>query len=162
MLSSSYPQLDASVANLGILASADEQAIERFKAAYTQYAKALGTNSARPVAISHLVGESGAIQAFTLHIRLAGVDQSLLALLILQEASLAFGSAEELAEMVEDVYLPQLPPAEFPYLHESAAALVEANYNPADEFGFGLDLVLAALEPLRCSGSGSGSGTGTG
>lgn len=88
MLSSSYPQLDASVANPGILASADEQAIERFKAAYTQYAKALGTNSARPVAISHLVGESGAIQAFTLHIRLAGVDQSLLALLILQEASL--------------------------------------------------------------------------
>jgi len=88
MLSSSYPQLDASVANSGILASADEQAIERFKAAYTQYAKALGTNSARPVAISHLVGESGAIQAFTLHIRLAGVDQSLLALLILQEASL--------------------------------------------------------------------------
>ena len=88
MLSSSYPQLDASVANAGILASADEQAIERFKAAYTQYAKALGTNSARPVAISHLVGESGAIQAFTLHIRLAGVDQSLLALLILQEASL--------------------------------------------------------------------------
>ena len=88
MLSSSYPQLDASVANLGILASADEQAIERFKAAYTQYAKALGTNSARPVAISHLVGESGAIQAFTLHIRLAGVDQSLLALLILQESSL--------------------------------------------------------------------------
>ena len=59
MLSSSYPQLDASVANLGILASADEQAIERFKAAYTQYAKALGTNSARPVAISHMVGESG-------------------------------------------------------------------------------------------------------
>ena len=88
MLSSSYPQLDASVANAGILASADEQAIERFKAAYTQYAKALGTNSARPVAISHLVGESGAIQAFTLHIRLAGVDQSLLALLILQESSL--------------------------------------------------------------------------
>lgn len=88
MLSSSYPQLDASVANAGILASADEQAIERFKAAYTQYAKALGTNSARPVAISHLVGVSGAIQAFTLHIRLAGVDQSLLALLILQEASL--------------------------------------------------------------------------
>jgi len=40
------------------------------------------------VAISHLVGESGAIQAFTLHIRLAGVDQSLLALLILQESSL--------------------------------------------------------------------------
>ena len=81
---------------------------------------------------------------------------------VLQEASLAFGSAEELDEMVEDVYLPQLPPAEFPYLHESAAALVEANYNPADEFGFGLDLVLAALEPLRCTGSGSGSGTGTG
>jgi AcrR family transcriptional regulator len=69
----------------------------------------------------------------------------------LQEASLPFDTAAEFADMGEDVYLPQLPPEEFPYLNESAAALVAAGYDPAEEFIFGLDLVLAALEPLRAS-----------
>ncbi len=69
----------------------------------------------------------------------------------LQAASLPFDTADEFADMAEDVYLPQLPPDEFPYLNESAAALVAAGYDPADEFIFGLDLVLAALEPLRAS-----------
>ncbi len=67
----------------------------------------------------------------------------------LQAASLPFDTADELADMTADVYLPQLPPDEFPYLNESAVALVAAGYDPADEFAFGLDLVLAALEPLR-------------
>jgi AcrR family transcriptional regulator len=70
----------------------------------------------------------------------------------LQEAGLPFGTADELAEMAEDVYLPQLPPDQFPYLSESAAALVAAGWDPAEEFIFGLDLVLAALEPLRVGG----------
>ena len=69
----------------------------------------------------------------------------------LQAASLPFDTADELADMTQDVYLPQLPPDEFPYLNESAAALVAAGYDPAEEFTFGLDLVLAALEPLRAS-----------
>ena len=69
----------------------------------------------------------------------------------LQEASLPIDTADELADMTEDVYLPLLPPDEFPYLNESAAALVAAGYDPSEEFGFGLDLVLAALEPLRAS-----------
>ncbi|WP_405215983.1 TetR/AcrR family transcriptional regulator C-terminal domain-containing protein [Agrococcus sp. Ld7] len=68
-----------------------------------------------------------------------------------QGASLPFETADELATMVEDVYLPQLPADEFPYLSESAAELVVAGYDPAEEFTFGLDLVLAALEPLRAS-----------
>ncbi len=67
----------------------------------------------------------------------------------LQEASLPFDTADQFADMAEDVYLPQLPADEFPYLNESAAALVAAGYDPAEEFIFGLDLVLAALEPLR-------------
>ena len=67
----------------------------------------------------------------------------------LQEASVPFDTAGEFADMAEDVYLPQLPPDEFPYLAESAAALVAAGYDPAGEFMFGLDLVLGALEPLR-------------
>ena len=69
----------------------------------------------------------------------------------LQEAGLPFDTADELAEMAEGVYLPQLPPDEFPYLNESAAALVAADFVPAEQFIFGLDLVLAALEPLRAS-----------
>ena len=69
----------------------------------------------------------------------------------LQEAGLAFDTADEMADMVEDVYLPQLPADEFPYLNESAAALVAGGYDPAEEFTFGLDLILAALEPLRTS-----------
>ncbi|MFV0457641.1 MAG: TetR/AcrR family transcriptional regulator C-terminal domain-containing protein [Actinomycetales bacterium] len=66
----------------------------------------------------------------------------------LQEAGLPFDTADELG----DVYLPHLPADEFPYLHESAAELVASGYDPAQEFSFGLDLVLAALEPLRASG----------
>lgn len=69
----------------------------------------------------------------------------------LQAASLPFDTADELADMTEDVYLPQLPPADFPYLNESAAGLVAAGYDPTEEFAFGLDLILAALEPLRDS-----------
>ena len=69
----------------------------------------------------------------------------------LQESSLPFDTADVFADMAEDVYLPQLPPDEFPYLNESAAALLAGGYDPAEEFIFGLDLVLAALEPLRAS-----------
>lgn len=67
----------------------------------------------------------------------------------LQETRLPFDTPDEFAGMAEDVYLPQLPLNEFPYLNESAAALVAAGYDPAEEFMFGLDLVLDALEPLR-------------
>jgi hypothetical protein len=67
----------------------------------------------------------------------------------LQEASLPFDTADELADMTEDVFLPQLPGDEFPYLNESAEVLVADGYDPAEEFIFGLDLILAGLEPLR-------------
>ena len=69
----------------------------------------------------------------------------------LQEAALPFDTAQELSDLTDDVYLPQLPPDEFPYLNESAAALAAAGYDPAEEFLFGLDLVLGALEPLRAA-----------
>lgn len=69
----------------------------------------------------------------------------------LQEASLPFDTADELADLTKDVFLPQLPPDAFPYLNESAAALLASDYDPSEEFIFGLDLLLAALEPLRTS-----------
>lgn len=71
----------------------------------------------------------------------------------LQASSLPFDDAEEFAGVTEEVFLPQLPPEELPYLNESAAELLASGYDPAGEFGFGLDLVLSALEPLRGSPS---------
>ncbi|NUR90131.1 MAG: TetR/AcrR family transcriptional regulator [Nonomuraea sp.] len=67
----------------------------------------------------------------------------------LQESSLPFDTDDEFADVAEDVFLPQLPPEEFPYLNESATELAAAGYDPSGEFDFGLDLVLAALESLR-------------
>lgn len=67
----------------------------------------------------------------------------------LQEASLPFDAADELAGMAEGVYLPQIPADEYPHLHEAAVALVTAGHDPEKQFVFGLDVILAALEPLR-------------
>jgi hypothetical protein len=68
---------------------------------------------------------------------------------VLQEASLPFDSAEAPSAMGDEVFLPQVPPEQYPYLHESAAALLAIGYDPADELPFGLDVVLDALERLR-------------
>ncbi len=73
----------------------------------------------------------------------------------LQEASLPFDTTDEITDTVGDVFLPQLPPEEFPFLNESAAALAAANYVPAEEFNFGLDLILDALAPLATSSEAS-------
>jgi AcrR family transcriptional regulator len=67
----------------------------------------------------------------------------------LQEASLPFADAGELTAMIYKVFLPQLPPAEYPYLNESATELAQGDYDPADEFTYGLDLILDALERGR-------------
>lgn len=69
----------------------------------------------------------------------------------LQEASLPFADADELADMIHEAYLPQLPPEEYPYLNEAATELMESDYDPADEFTYGLDLILGALEHARSS-----------
>ena len=71
----------------------------------------------------------------------------------LQEATVPLDTAGGTSTVIEEVYLPQLPAGEFPYLREAAAELVAADYDPADEFLFGLDLVLGALEPLRSTAS---------
>ena len=69
----------------------------------------------------------------------------------LQEASLPFDTAEEFADISQDVFMPQLPPDQYPYLNEAAATLLAAGYDPADEFTFGLDLILGALEALAAA-----------
>lgn len=68
---------------------------------------------------------------------------------VLQEASLPFDTAEELAGMADDVFMPLLPPEEFPYLNETAGTLLAAGYDHTTEFAFGLNVVLDALEGLR-------------
>ncbi|MFF1254784.1 TetR/AcrR family transcriptional regulator [Pseudarthrobacter sp. NPDC058329] len=69
-----------------------------------------------------------------------------------QEKALPFDSGEEAAAMAH-VMLAQLPPGEYPYLHELMAKhVLQPGYSYANEFAFGLDLVLDALERARDSG----------
>ncbi|MCB1338004.1 MAG: TetR/AcrR family transcriptional regulator C-terminal domain-containing protein [Maritimibacter sp.] len=70
----------------------------------------------------------------------------------LQLATLPFADADELKDMTEEVFLPQLPPEEYPYLNESATELMQSGYDPADEFAYGLDLILDALDRERRAG----------
>jgi AcrR family transcriptional regulator len=68
---------------------------------------------------------------------------------VLQAVNLPFDTAAGLAVMVDEVYVPQLPPEQYPYLNESAAALLAGGYDPTVEFAFGLDVVIEALERQR-------------
>jgi AcrR family transcriptional regulator len=69
----------------------------------------------------------------------------------IQEASLPFGTPEELAEMAA-VVLPQVPAAEYPRLNEAAAAALGSGRDYTHEFEFGLELLLDGLERLRDAG----------
>jgi hypothetical protein len=63
----------------------------------------------------------------------------------LQEASLPFTGAEELAE-VGEMMLQQIPAHEYPNLTAVAGELIESGFDYADEFVFGLDLILDGIE----------------
>ncbi|WP_258064386.1 TetR/AcrR family transcriptional regulator [Arthrobacter sp. ZGTC131] len=66
-----------------------------------------------------------------------------------QEKALPFDTEEQAAAMAS-VMLAQLPASEYPYLYELMAKhVLQPGYNYADEFSFGLDLVLDALERAR-------------
>jgi AcrR family transcriptional regulator len=69
----------------------------------------------------------------------------------IQEASLPFGTPEELAEMAADV-LPRIPAEQYPRLNEAAAVSLASGSDYTDEFEFGLDLILDGLEQLRNAG----------
>jgi AcrR family transcriptional regulator len=65
----------------------------------------------------------------------------------LQERSLPFGElddAPEVAELVKGISAD-----DYPYLAETAVTFVESGYAYADEFAFGLDLILDAFDRLR-------------
>ncbi len=66
-----------------------------------------------------------------------------------QEQNLPSGTPEELAG-VADTMLAALPAAEYPHLREVIVEYVlKAGFDYADEFAFGLDLMLDALERAR-------------
>jgi len=66
-----------------------------------------------------------------------------------QEKALPFDNEEQAAALA-NVMLGQLPANEYPYLHELMANhVLQPGYNYAEEFRFGLDLVLDALERAR-------------
>jgi len=71
----------------------------------------------------------------------------------LQEASLPFGTPEEMAEMAETT-IAQLSAAEYPNLRGAALDLVNAGFDYAKEFDAGLDLVLDGVERSRATGRG--------
>jgi AcrR family transcriptional regulator len=66
----------------------------------------------------------------------------------LQERSLPFGSLAE-APGDADELVRAIPAETYPYLAETAAAFVASGYDYADEFTFGLDLILDAFDQLH-------------
>jgi len=72
---------------------------------------------------------------------------------VLQEVSLPFEGPEETAEVAEDM-LAAMPDDEYPHLHELATEhVLKPGYDYADEFEFGLDLVIEGLGRALRSGS---------
>jgi hypothetical protein len=69
----------------------------------------------------------------------------------MQEANVPFDSADALADMTEEVYLLSLA-EQFPYLNESATELLAIGYDPTQEFLYGIDLLLDALDARRIGG----------
>lgn len=66
----------------------------------------------------------------------------------LQERALPVGTPQQLADVGEHL-LRQLPADEYPNLRGVGTELMESAFNYADEFGFGLDLILDGLERIR-------------
>ena len=64
----------------------------------------------------------------------------------LQEASLPFGTAEETAQVTQEI-AGQMPAGEYPHLTEMATGhILQPGYRYGSEFEIGLDLILDALE----------------
>ncbi len=71
----------------------------------------------------------------------------------LQERSLAFGTPEETSELAK-AFLLQFPTKEYPHLARlTMEHVLQPGYDYADEFEFGLDLILTGLEQLAAGES---------
>ena len=70
----------------------------------------------------------------------------------LQQASLPFETSQEGAELAESI-LRRFPARAYPHLTELAVQhVLQPGYDYADEYAFGLDLILDALERVRDTG----------
>ena len=65
---------------------------------------------------------------------------------VLQELSLPFGTPEELTEVGEVMLRESIIADEYPHLRDVAVELMASGFAYADEFGFGLDLILDGVE----------------
>ena len=74
----------------------------------------------------------------------------------LQESSLPFGTPEELVEVAE-IILEGLPADEYPYLREVVIQSMVSGFEYANEFEFGLDLILDGLERIWDAADGGGA-----
>lgn len=71
---------------------------------------------------------------------------------VMQEAALPMRTNDELEDLAANI-LEQLPTEELPYLAEMIADhVLQPGYDYAQEFGYGLDLILDGLEARRTSG----------
>jgi len=77
----------------------------------------------------------------------------------LQEASLPFGTAEETAQVTQEI-AGQKPAGEYPHLAELAVRhVLQPGYRYGEEFEIGLDLILDALEQAASRLPDRGAGT---
>jgi hypothetical protein len=71
----------------------------------------------------------------------------------LQEKSLPFDTSDDVGDMgdvAESILLSGFPADEYPYLKETTVELItKSGWKYADEFEFGLDLILDGLDRLR-------------
>jgi len=106
-----------------------------------------------PATLQHHDAVLGALREAGFSIALAAHAYSLLDSYIygfaLQQASLPFNTSDEAVEVADGI-LRQFPVDAYPHLTEMAVQhVLQPGYNYADEFEFGLDLILDSLERVR-------------
>jgi AcrR family transcriptional regulator len=103
-----------------------------------------------PATLRHHDAVLGCLRAAGFSVELTAHAYSLLDSYIygfaLQEASLPFGTAEETAQVAQEI-AGQLPAGQYPHLAELATGhVLQPGYRYGDEFEIGLDLILDALQ----------------
>ena len=112
-------------------------------------------SSPGPATLRHLDAVLGCLRGAGFSVELTAHAYSLLDSYIygfaLQEASLPFGTAEETAQVAQDI-AGQMPAGEYPHLAELVTAhALQPGYQYGREFEIGLDLILDALERIADS-----------
>ena len=127
------------------------------RAALSRHPWAIGLTESRmkpgPANLQHHVSVIGALREAGFSIEMALHAYSALDSYIygfaLQEKSLPFDTPDQVAE-VSEMMLARFPADDYPHLTEAMAEHVgKPGYDYADEFEFGLDLILDGVERLR-------------